>query len=114
MIDAGAQAYLINTGWNGRSERISLKDTRTIISAVLEGALDGQSTTTLPIFNLAIPQHIAGVDTAILDPRNSYDDVGQWQEKANTLAELFTSNFEKFTNTPAGKALVSAGPDIAR
>ena len=113
MIDAGAQAYLINTGWNGKSERISLKDTRTIISAVLDGDLDGQSTTTLPVFNLAMPQHIAGVDTAILDPRNSYDDVGQWQEKANSLAELFTRNFEKFTNTPAGKALLAAGPVIS-
>ena len=113
MIDAGAQAYLINTGWNGKSERISLKDTRAIIKAVLEGALDGESTTSLPIFNLAMPQHVPGVDTSILDPRNSYDDVEQWQDKANDLAKLFISNFEKFTNTPAGSALVAAGPVIS-
>jgi phosphoenolpyruvate carboxykinase (ATP) len=112
MIDAGAQAYLINTGWNGQSERISLKDTRAIIKAVLEGALDGESTTTLPVFNLAMPQHVPGVDTAIIDPRNSYDDVEQWQDKANSLAELFIGNFEKFTDTPAGKALTAAGPVI--
>jgi phosphoenolpyruvate carboxykinase (ATP) len=110
MQDAGAKAYLINTGWNGRSERISLRDTRAIIKAVLEGELDDEPTITLPIFNLAMPQQIPGVNTAILDPRNSYDKQEDWTSKADHLAGLFIDNFVKFTNTPAGKALVEAGP----
>jgi len=113
MHEAGARAYLINTGWNGRSERISLRDTRAIIKAALEGALDDEPTITLPIFNLAVPQHIPGVDTAILDPRNSYDKQEDWSAKANHLAGLFIDNFVKFTNTSAGKALVEAGPKIS-
>ncbi|NBR39596.1 MAG: phosphoenolpyruvate carboxykinase (ATP), partial [Alphaproteobacteria bacterium] len=94
-------------------ERISLRDTRAIIKAVLEGALDDEPTITLPIFNLAVPQHIPGVDTAILDPRNSYDKQEDWSAKANHLAGLFIDNFVKFTNTSAGKALVEAGPKIS-
>ncbi len=110
MQAAGAQAYLVNTGWNGTGKRISIKDTRAIIDAILNGSLDDAETFTLPLFNLAIPTSLPGVDERILDPRNTYASPEQWQEKAQQLAQLFISNFEKYTDTPAGAALVSAGP----
>ena len=112
MQDAGAQAYLVNTGWNGTGKRISIKDTRAIIDAILDGALDNAETFTLPLFNLAIPTTLPGVDTHILDPRNTWSSPEQWQEKASHLAQLFVDNFAKYTDTPAGAALVSAGPQL--
>ena len=112
MDGAGARAYLVNTGWNGKGERISLKNTRAIINAILSGELDNAPTERLPIFNLAMPTGIAGLDSAILDPRNSYDDTAIWQERAQDLAGLFVENFTKFTDTEAGRALVAAGPQL--
>ena len=110
MQASGAQAYLVNTGWNGTGKRISIKDTRAIIDAILDGSLDNAETFTLPMFDLAIPTSLPGVDTHILDPRNTYGSPEQWREKAESLAKLFIENFEKYTDTPAGAALVSAGP----
>lgn len=112
MQAAGAQAYLVNTGWNGTGKRISIKDTRAIIDAILNGELDQAETATLPVFNLAVPTTLSGVDAHILDPRNTWASPEQWQEKALHLAGLFRDNFEKYTDTPAGKALISAGPQI--
>jgi len=110
MQAAGAQAYLVNTGWNGTGKRISLKNTRAIIDAILNGTIEDAETFTLPLFNLAVPLELSGVDTHILDPRNTYGSREQWQEKAEHLAQLFIDNFDKYTDTPAGAALVSAGP----
>lgn len=110
MQAAGAQAYLVNTGWNGSGKRISIKDTRAIIDAIISGELDNAETTTLPVFNLAVPVALTGVDARILDPRNTWATAAQWEEKAQHLATLFVDNFEKYTDTPAGAALVSAGP----
>ncbi len=101
MQAAGAQAYLVNTGWNGTGKRISIKDTRAIIDAILNGSLDNAETFTLPMFNLQIPTALPGVDTQILDPRSTYGSPEQWQEKADQLAKLFIENFEKYTDTPA-------------
>lgn len=112
MQASGAQAYLVNTGWNGTGKRISIKDTRAIIDAILDGSLDDAETFTLPMFNLAIPVSLPGVDSRILDPRDTYASPQQWQEKATRLAKLFIENFEKYTDTPAGAALVSAGPQL--
>ena len=112
MQDSGAQAYLVNTGWNGTGKRISIKDTRAIIDAILDGSLDNAETFTLPMFDLQIPTELPGVDTNILDPRNTYASAEQWQAKAETLAKLFVENFEKYTDTPAGAALVEAGPKL--
>ncbi|PLR35841.1 phosphoenolpyruvate carboxykinase (ATP) [Chimaeribacter californicus] len=112
MQAAGAQAYLVNTGWNGTGKRISLKHTRAIINAILSGELDQQETFTLPIFNLAVPVAVPGVDQHLLDPRNTYSDAAQWQEKAEDLARQFITNFDKYTDTPAGAALVKAGPAL--
>jgi len=110
MQAAGAKAYLVNTGWNGTGKRISIKDTRGIIDAILDGSLDEAPTFTLPIFNLSVPKALAGVNPEILDPRNTYPSAEQWQEKAIVLAKLFVENFDKYTDTPSGAALVKAGP----
>lgn len=112
MKAAGAKAYLVNTGWNGTGKRISIKNTRAIIDAILSGDIDKAAKHTLPVFNLAIPRELPGVDSHILDPRNTYDNVAQWQEKAEDLAGRFINNFDKYTDTPAGQALVSAGPSL--
>ncbi|MCA4822217.1 MAG: phosphoenolpyruvate carboxykinase (ATP) [Serratia rubidaea] len=110
MEAAGAQAYLVNTGWNGSGKRISIKDTRGIIDAILSGEIEQADTITLPIFGLAVPTALPGVDPTILDPRKTYADESLWQEKAQDLAQRFIDNFAKYTVTPAGERLLAAGP----
>ncbi|WP_373099646.1 MULTISPECIES: phosphoenolpyruvate carboxykinase (ATP) [Pasteurellaceae] len=110
MEAAGAEAYLVNTGWNGTGKRISIKDTRGIIDAILDGSIDKAEMGSLPIFNFAIPKVLPGVDPAILDPRDTYADKAQWQEKAEDLASRFVKNFEKYATNEEGKALIEAGP----
>ncbi|ADP10603.1 MULTISPECIES: phosphoenolpyruvate carboxykinase (ATP) [Erwinia] len=112
MQAAGAEAWLVNTGWNGSGKRISLKDTRAIINAILSGEIANAQTATLPIFNLEMPESLPGVDSQLLDPRNSYASEAAWEEKARSLAQRFINNFDKFTDTPAGEALVQAGPKL--
>ncbi|MBZ6390537.1 MAG: phosphoenolpyruvate carboxykinase (ATP) [Pantoea dispersa] len=112
MQASGAQAYLVNTGWNGSGKRISLKDTRAIINAILAGELDEAETVTLPVFNLQVPTTLAQVDDAILDPRRSWPDAAAWHQAAEALAQRFITNFEKYTDNDAGKALVQAGPQL--
>ncbi|MBQ0694506.1 phosphoenolpyruvate carboxykinase (ATP) [Providencia stuartii] len=112
MEAAGAKAYLVNTGWNGTGKRISIKDTRAIIDAILSGDIEKADTIKLPIFDLEVPTASPGVDTNILDPRNTYADKSQWDEKAKDLADRFVKNFDKYTDTPAGAALVKAGPKL--
>ena len=112
MAQSGAKAYLVNTGWNGTGERISIKATRAIIDAILDGSLDDVETTTIPTFNLHVPAQLPGVDATLLDPRKTYADDGQWQTKATELAELFVANFEQYTDTDSGKSLVAAGPQL--
>ncbi len=108
----GSKAYLVNTGWNGTGKRISIKDTRGIIDAILDGSIEKAETKTIPYFNLAVPTELPGVDTNILDPRNTYADATQWEEKAKDLASRFVKNFELYTGNDAGKALVAAGPQL--
>ncbi|KGM26928.1 phosphoenolpyruvate carboxykinase [Photorhabdus luminescens] len=112
MQAAGAKAYLVNTGWNGTGKRISIKYTRGIIDAILNGDIEEADTITLPIFDLAVPTALPGVDADILDPRKTYADKSQWEEKAKDLAHRFVDNFDKYTDTPAGEALVKAGPKL--
>lgn len=112
MEKNGAKAYLVNTGWNGTGKRISIKDTRGIIDAILNGDIEKASTKTIPYFNFEVPTELPGVDTNILDPRNTYADAAEWDEKAKDLAERFTKNFAKYENSDAGKALVAAGPQL--
>lgn len=110
MQVAGAEAYLVNTGWNGTGKRISIKDTRGIIDAILDGSIEKAEMGELPIFNLAIPKALPGVDPAILDPRDTYADKAQWEAKAKDLAGRFVKNFEKYATNAEGKALIAAGP----
>lgn len=112
MEASNAEAYLVNTGWNGTGKRISIKATRAIIDAILDGSIDKAETTELPYFNLAMPTAVEGVEGDILDPRNTYEDQQQWQDKAVDLAGRFVNNFEKFTDNDEGKALVEAGPKL--
>ena len=112
MDQFGSQAYLVNTGWDGSGNRISIKATRAIIDAILDGSIDSAETVTLPTFNLSVPTSLPAVDAKILDPRNSYDDGSEWESKAVQLASLFIDNFEQYTDTEGGKQLVSAGPLI--
>lgn len=113
MAASGAEAYLVNTGWNGTGKRISIKATRAIIDAILDGSIENAEFVQLPYFNLAMPKALAGVeDSSILDPRNTYDDVAEWDAKAQDLAGRFIENFEKFTDNAEGKALVAAGPQL--
>jgi phosphoenolpyruvate carboxykinase (ATP) len=113
MQAANAQAYLVNTGWNGSGKRISIKATRAIIDAILDGSMDAAESHLLPIFNLSIPKELAGIDATILDPRGTYDEPQHWYEKADELGALFVDNFEKFTDTAHGRSLVDAGPKLS-
>ncbi|MBR5856059.1 MAG: phosphoenolpyruvate carboxykinase (ATP), partial [Bacteroidales bacterium] len=112
MEKSGATAYLVNTGWNGTGKRISIKDTRGIIDAILDGSIDKAPTKHIPYFNFEVPTELPGVDPNILDPRDTYASAEQWDEKAKDLASRFIKNFNKFTGNEAGKALVAAGPQL--
>ena len=109
---SGAKAYLVNTGWNGSGKRISIKDTRGIIDAILGGAILGAPTKTIPYFNFEVPTVLEGVDTGILDPRDTYADPTEWETKARDLAGRFIKNFAKYEDSEAGKTLVAAGPQL--
>ena len=110
MEKSGAKAYLVNTGWNGTGKRISIKDTRGIIDAILSGAINEAPTKKIPYFNFEVPTELTGVATEILDPRDTYADPSEWDAKAKDLAARFVKNFKKYEGNEAGKALVSAGP----
>ena len=112
MEKSGAKAYLVNTGWNGTGKRISIKDTRGIIDAILNGDVLKAPTKKIPVFDFEVPTELPGVDPAILDPRDTYANASEWDEKAKDLAGRFIKNFNKDTGTEAGKALVAAGPQL--
>ena len=112
MEMSGAKAYLVNTGWNGTGKRISIRDTRGIIDAILNGDIEKASTKKIPFFNFEVPTELPGVDTNILDPRDTYADAAEWEAKAKDLAQRFIKNFAKYEGNEAGKALVPAGPQL--
>ena len=112
MEKSGAKAYLVNTGWNGTGKRISIRDTRGITDAILNHSIASAPTKTLPYFNFVVPTQLEGVDPNILDPRDTYADAAQWEEKAKDLAGRFIKNFKKYESNEAGKALVAAGPKL--
>jgi len=112
MDKSGAKAYLVNTGWNGTGKRISIRDTRGIIDAILNHSIDAAPTKTIPYFNFVVPTKLEGVDSGILDPRDTYKSAGEWEVKAKDLAQRFIKNFAKYEGNEAGKALVAAGPKL--
>jgi phosphoenolpyruvate carboxykinase (ATP) len=107
-----AKAYMVNTGWNGTGKRISIKDTRAIIDAILDGSIENAETKMVPIFNFEVPTSLHDVNSSILDPRDTYDKVSDWNTKANDLASLFIKNFEQYTDNEQGKSLVKSGPQL--
>ncbi len=112
MQKSGAKAYLVNTGWNGSGKRISIKDTRGIIDAILDGSINRADTKKIPYFDFEVPTSLPGVNPAILDPRDTYANKGEWEEKAKDLASRFIKNFGKYEDNEKGKALVKAGPHL--
>jgi len=112
MEKSGAKAYLVNTGWNGTGKRISIKDTRGIITAIQDGSVDKAPTKKIPFFDFEVPTELPGVDSGILDPRDTYASASEWEEKAKDLSERFIKNFKKYEGNEAGKALVAAGPKL--
>ncbi|WP_426481006.1 phosphoenolpyruvate carboxykinase (ATP) [Chryseobacterium sp. R2ACT005] len=112
MKEHGAKAYLVNTGWNGTGKRISLKDTRAIIDAIIDGSIDNAPKTQVPIMNLEIPTELPNVSTGILDPRDTYESASEWEEKAKDLASRYIKNFEQYCDTEEGKKLVASGPQL--
>ena len=107
-----AKAYMVNTGWNGTGKRISIKDTRAIIDAILDGSIENAATKTVPVFNFEVPTALNNVDTKILDPRDTYELASDWTTKAKKLASLFIENFEQYTDNEQGQSLVKAGPQL--
>ena len=107
-----AKAYMVNTGWNGTGKRISIKDTRAIIDAILDGSIENATTKTVPVFNFQVPTSLHDVNSAILDPRDTYENASDWNSKANNLASLFIKNFEQYADNEQGKSLVKAGPQL--
>jgi phosphoenolpyruvate carboxykinase (ATP) len=103
---------MVNTGWNGTGKRISIKDTRAIIDAILDGSIEKAATTTIPVFNFVVPTALHDVDATILDPRNTYENASNWDTKAKDLATLFIKNFIQYTDNEEGAALVQAGPKL--
>ncbi|MCR4698140.1 MAG: phosphoenolpyruvate carboxykinase (ATP), partial [Bacilli bacterium] len=112
MEKSGAKAYLVNTGWNGTGKRISIKDTRGIIDAILNGDIKTAPTKMIPHFDFEVPTELPGVDSKILDPRDTYANKEDWEVKAKDLASRFVKNFHKYETNDAGKALVAAGPKV--
>ncbi|OCK51927.1 phosphoenolpyruvate carboxykinase (ATP) [Chryseobacterium sp. CBo1] len=112
MKEHGAKAYLVNTGWNGTGKRISLKDTRAIIDAIIDGSIENAEKTTLPIMNLEIPKTLPNVSEGILDPRETYSDVAEWEEKAKDLAAKYIKNFEQYCGNDEAKKLIASGPQL--
>ena len=112
MKKSNSQVFLVNTGWNGQGERISLKDTRLIIDAILNDELKDIETEIIPYFNLSIPKSINNVPSNLLDPRSSWKNNSEWENKAKELAQLFVNNFQKFCDNDHGRKLLAAGPQL--
>lgn len=112
MKEHGAKAYLVNTGWNGTGKRISLKDTRAIIDAIIDGSIENADKTVIPIMNLEVPTSLPNVTEGILDPRNTYNNVAEWEDKAKDLAAKYIKNFEQYCNNEEARKLISSGPQL--
>ena len=112
MNEHDAKAYLVNTGWNGTGKRISLKETRAIIDAIIDGSIDKAPTKHIPVMNLTIPTQLPGVSSDILDPRDTYRDAKEWENKAVSLATKYIKNFDKYCDTQAARDLIPSGPQL--
>jgi len=105
--------YLVNTGLNGRGERMSIKDTRACINGILNGSINDAEFETLPVFNLEVPKTLAGIkDNAILNPKNTWDDEGQFNETLKDLASKFVANFDRYNDSGSDVDHAKAGPQL--
>lgn len=105
---AGANVYLVNTGWNGTGKRMKLGYTRAMVTAALNGDLEKGEFVTDPFFGVAVPTAVEGVPSELLIPANTWDDKAAYEEKAKTLAKSFVENFKKYTHM--SQDVVNAGP----
>lgn len=112
MKEHNAKAYLVNTGWNGKGKRISLKDTRAIIDAIIDGSIEKAETKHIPFLNLTVPVALNNVSEGLLDPRDTYKDQEEWIKKAKKLSALYIQNFEKYCDNAEAIALIPAGPSL--
>ena len=105
MEMTGAKAYLVNTGWNGSGKRISIKDTRGIIDAILDGSIDKAPTKVIPYFDFVVPTELPGVD-----PENFFlpplfmNVLANGKRKQKIWLDVSSRTFAKFTGNEAGKA----------
>ncbi|MEB3829466.1 phosphoenolpyruvate carboxykinase (ATP) [Phormidium sp. CCY1219] len=109
-----ASVYLINTGWTGGpygvGKRISIKNTRAMLSAALNGDLNHVTFHPHPVFKILMPESVPGVSSEILDPRNTWSDKSAYDRQAKELARLFVENFKRYTN--ARPEIIDAGPHL--
>jgi phosphoenolpyruvate carboxykinase (ATP) len=114
LLDShSSQVWLVNTGWSGGpygvGKRMKLAYTRAMVSAALNGSLTSAPVNTDSLFNLAVPQKVAGVPDSVLNPRATWPNSSDYDAQAARLAQMFAKNFERF----AGKVHESvrgAGP----
>ena len=108
--------YLVNTGWTGGAygtgSRMSIKNTRACINAILDGSINESEFEILPVFNLKIPKTLKGVDTEVLNPRNTWKDKESYDETKRKLASMYIKNFKKYLTLESEFDFTAAGPSL--
>ena len=109
---AGANVYLVNTGWNGTGNRTKLKYTRAMVTAALTGEIEKAEFVRDPYFGVQVPTTCAGCPSDILIPANTWEDKAAYETNAKKLVGMFQKNFEeKYADMP--EDIVNAGPHIS-
>lgn len=115
LKDHGSNVYLVNTGWTGGAygvgERMSIKDTRSCIDAILDGSIHDAEFTTDSIFGFEIPKELNGVDAKVCNPKESWDDKDAYDMQAKKLAKMFQDNFVQYTG-PGVTDYTTFGPKV--
>ncbi|HEX9416731.1 MAG TPA: phosphoenolpyruvate carboxykinase (ATP) [Gaiellaceae bacterium] len=110
----GVRVWLVNTGWTGgpygEGERMPIRATRELLRAALSGELDDADNRLDPVFGFEVPLEVPEVESLLLDPRSTWRDPQEYDEKARELARMFRDNFARFTDADPGVA--AAGPHV--